>query len=113
MKATEQGHRAETAVVSLLEQQGFEIIDRNWKTRLCEIDIVAEKDKVIYFIEAKYRATDSQGNGLDYITAAKLKQMEFSANLWVQNMNWRGDYRLMAASVSGDNYEQVALIEIS
>ena len=32
-------------VTDLLEQQGFEIIDRNWKTKVCEIDIVAEKDK--------------------------------------------------------------------
>jgi Holliday junction resolvase-like predicted endonuclease len=96
-----------------LEQEAFEIIDRNWKTKVCEIDIIASKDKVIYFVEVKYRSSLSQGGGFEYIAAKKLKQMAFAAEVWKQNHNWYGDCRLMAAAVSGVNCEDIELVEIN
>lgn len=111
MKSTDSGRGAEAAVAGLLQDHGFEIMRRNWRTRLCEIDLVAEKNGVIYFIEVKYRASGAQGDGFEYITARKLKQMDFAARLWVQENDWPGDYRLMAAAVSGLKYENIRLIE--
>lgn len=96
----------------LLEQQGFEIIDRNWKTKVCEIDIIAQSQKTVYFIEVKYRSSQSQGDGFDYITAQKLKRMNFAAAVWTQNFNWNGDYRLMAAAVSGPDCEHIEIVEL-
>jgi Holliday junction resolvase-like predicted endonuclease len=103
---------AETAVAELLEQVGFEVIDRNWKTRICEIDLVAKKDGVVYFIEVKYRVSEAQGDGFEYITQQKLHKMNFSAEIWRQHYNWSGDYRLMAAAVSGLERENIQLIEV-
>ncbi len=112
MKTTEQGQAAEKTVADLLNQNGFEIIDRNWKTKVCEIDIEAEKDKVVYFVEVKYRSGQAQGDGFDYIANQKLKRMHFAASVWTQNYNYSGDYRLMAASVSGQNCYNIKIIEI-
>lgn len=111
IKTTEQGQIAETAVAGLLEQQGFEVIDRNWKTRVCEIDIVAQKDKVVYFVEVKYRSSPSQGMGFEYIAGQKLKKMNFAAEIWRQTYGCDGDYRLMAAAVSGADCENIELTE--
>jgi Holliday junction resolvase-like predicted endonuclease len=96
----------------LLEQQGFEIIDRNWKTKLCEIDNVAQQDKIIYFVEVKYRSNIAQGGGFDYITDQKKRRMIFAAKVWQQNHNWTGDYRLMAAAVSGLDFRNIELVEV-
>lgn len=104
--------KAEAAVADLLEQQGFEIIDRNWKTKLCEIDIITQRQKVIYFMEVKYRGSDFQGGGFEYITAQKLHKMDFAARVWRQTYKWDGDYRLMAAAVSGPDCEDIELIEL-
>lgn len=112
IKTTEQGMEAEAAVASLLEQQGFEIIDRNWKTRVCEIDVVAEKDKVVYFVEVKYRSAAAQGSGFEYIASRKLKKMNFAAEIWKQAYGWTGDCRLMAASVTDMDCEKIELVEI-
>lgn len=112
MKTTEQGLAAEAAIAELLEQQGFEIIDRNWKTRVCEIDIVAQKDRVIYFVEVKYRGSQAQGSGFEYIADQKQRQMTFAAQIWCQNYNFGGDYRLMAAAVSGADCEIIEIIEL-
>jgi uncharacterized protein (TIGR00252 family) len=112
MKTTQQGQAAEQTVADLLSQNGFEIVDRNWKTKVCEIDIVAEKGKVVYSVEVKYRSNEAQGGGFDYIADKKLKRMNFAAQVWAQNYNWDNDYRLMAASVSGADCENIQIIEL-
>lgn len=71
-----------------------------------------QKADIIYFIEVKYRASFFQGDGFEYITDQKLKKMTFGAEVWKQHHNWNGDYRLMAAAVSGLDCEQIELLEL-
>ena len=49
------GRAGEQFVSSYLEQDGFTILARNYQTRLGEIDIIAQKDDVIAFVEVKTR----------------------------------------------------------
>ena len=98
------GAKAEKFASEYLKKRGFTIIDTNWKTRTCEIDIVARKSKRLYFVEVKYRKNSDQGSGLAYITPAKLKQMTFAAYQWVSVNDWAGDYSLSAIEVSGDGF---------
>lgn len=74
---------------------------------------MAQKQKIIYFIEVKYRSSMAQGNGFEYVANQKLKRMDFAAQVWCQTFKWTGDYRLMAAAVSGLTYESIELIEIN
>jgi Holliday junction resolvase-like predicted endonuclease len=108
MSSTSVGREAESKAAGYLKSLGFKIRELNWKTRVCEIDIVAEKDKSIYFVEVKYRRNAAQGIGLDYITDKKLKQMQFAAEMWVQNYGWTGDYQLAAISIDA---EQITFID--
>lgn len=95
------GRRAEAAAASYLQQNGFKIIDQNWRTKWCEIDIVALKDQSIYFVEVKYRSNKFSGAGLEYVTPAKLVQMRRAAESWVQINNWSYSYSLGVIEVSG------------
>jgi ribonuclease HII len=99
------GRLAEDRVAEYLEKLGFKICEHNWKTRQCEIDIVARKDKCFYFVEVKYRSNISQGNGFDYITTKKKKQMLFAAKMWSTVHKYDGDYALLAASVDDVNID--------
>ncbi len=96
------GHEAEKRAAEYLQTQGYEIVALNWKTPVCEVDIIAKKQHVHYFIEVKYRQNNSQGTGLDYITPKKLKQMNFAAQCWVQENKYHGDYELSAIEMSTD-----------
>ena len=107
------GHKAEAAVAGALQERGYKILGLNWKTKLCEIDVIAQKDKIVYFVEVKYRAASGQGSGFEYITPKKLNQMQFAARLWNQTNDWNGDYRLLGAEVSGLNFEHINLVEIN
>lgn len=95
------GHAAEKSAADYLTKLGFRIIELNWKTRYCEIDIVAEKDDAMYFVEVKSRQDSSHGYGLDYITPTKIRQMRFAAEMWVSNHDWPGEYQLAAIGVDG------------
>lgn len=104
------GQQAEVAATQYLQDQGYKILARNWRTRYCEIDIVAMSKDTIYFVEVKYRATSRQGTGLDYITPKKLQQMRFAAEIWITNHHWYGEVSLAALEVSGPNYKVTNLL---
>lgn len=104
MSSTSTGRQAEDAAADYLRSKGYEIIDQNWRTRWCEIDIVARKDERVSFVEVKYRKSEAWGSGLDYITPKKLKQMQFGAEFWVSNNNWSGEYILAAIEVLGSDF---------
>lgn len=110
--ATETGKTAEDVVARHLLKSGYKILEQNWRSRWCEIDIVAAKQNIIWFIEVKYRQNESQGTGLDYITPKKIRQMNFAAELWVHKYSWDGDYRLAAVEVGGPNYEVGMITEL-
>lgn len=109
--STDTGRQAEDAAAEYLSSKKFEILSQNWRTRWCEIDIVAKKKKIIYFVEVKYRKRADFGGGLDYITPTKLKQMKFAAEFWISNNNWSGDYRISAIEVSGSSFEITEFLE--
>jgi uncharacterized protein (TIGR00252 family) len=110
MKTTFVGKKAESRVADYLKKNGFKVITKNWRTKVCEIDVVAKKDNVVYFVEVKYRSSEKQGGGLDYITSKKLKQLHFAAQIWNQQNQWEGDYRILAAAVSDD--ENILIVEV-
>jgi len=96
------GDSAEDVAANYLKQNGHEIINRNWKTKYCEIDIISSFNDIIYFTEVKYRKNASQGGGLAAITATKLRQMKFSAEFYALSQKISNtNLRLAAMSVSG------------
>lgn len=103
------GHDAEKAAAKYLADKGYKILALNWKTKYCEIDIVAQKDKRVYLIEVKSRKTLFQGGGMDYITRKKLNQMKFAAEMWVSSHKWQGDYQLAAISITAGQLEFVKI----
>ena len=107
------GDLAENVASEYLVRSGHKIIDRNWKTKYCEIDIVSQKDDILYFCEVKYRKSNNQGGGLDAITNKKINQMKFAAKLFADVNKQEGvDLRLLVATMSGVKPEVIDIIEL-
>lgn len=107
------GDRAEEAAASFLTKDGHAVLERNWKTKYCEIDIVSEKNRIIFFTEVKYRKQSGQGGGVAAITPKKLRQMKFAAELYAHTHNIHNhDLRLMVASMFGHPPTIEQLIEV-
>ena len=72
------GDRGEQVVVDYLVTAGHEIVARNYKTKLFEVDIISKKDKALYFTEVKYRGGSDFGAGLDFIDQKKQQKMRLA-----------------------------------
>jgi ribonuclease HII len=97
------GDVAENKVAAFLKQHGHTVLERNWRTKFCEIDIISYKGDTLYFTEVKYRKTDLQGGGLAAITLKKQRQMTFAAELYAANQKYKDfNLRLAAAGVLGN-----------
>jgi len=108
------GDRAEETIAEYLEKNGHEILERNWKTKFCEIDIVSQKGDTIYFTEVKYRKNDKAGGGIAAITPKKLRQMKFAAEYFaLRNQLSEVNLRLAGADVAGQDYRLGQWFEIS
>ena len=99
--STEIGRQAEKIAADYLKKQGFKILQQNWRTRWCEIDIVASRAKALLFVEVKYRVNTIHGTGFDYITPQKLRQMQFAAEFWLAQYGVEADCRLAAIELTG------------
>ena len=53
MNNKEIGNNGENKAADYLETQGYSIIERNWRTKTGEIDIIAHKDETVVFVEVK------------------------------------------------------------
>ena len=72
------GDRGEQVVVDYLEASGHEIVARNYKTKLFEVDIISRRGRVLYFTEVKYRGSNDFGAGLDFIDKKKQEKMRLA-----------------------------------
>lgn len=95
------GQLAEQYVADYLVANHYEVIDRNWRNRWCEIDIIAKKKRVIYFVEVRYRKSSNWGSGLETVTPKKHQQMTFAAEIWLNSQESKYNANLAVASVSG------------
>jgi putative endonuclease len=69
------GRKGEDAAATLLRDQGYKILARNYRCRHGEIDIIAFEDGEYVFVEVKTRVTDEKGSGADAVTPAKQRKI--------------------------------------
>lgn len=101
---TKIGMKGEAAVCEFLEKEGHLIVARNFKTKMCEIDIVSVFSGKIYFTEVKTRKNDFAGGGFAAVDKKKAQQMKFAAEVFLKmNKAYAGlDPLLAAAAVDGE-----------
>lgn len=105
------GNVSEEVAANYLRQEGFTVLERNWKTKACEIDIVARRDDTLYFVEVKHRTNDRQGGGLAAITAKKLQQMKLAARLYAHFIkDDNADMRLAVIATNSQTPEVTSLL---
>lgn len=77
------GNTAETQACEYLQAKGYTIVERNYKDRFCEIDIVACNKHTLAFVEVKYRRRADFGGAVGSITPSKATRMTRSAEYWL------------------------------
>ena len=84
------GDIGENFAADLLTNSGYQIIERNYRTKAGEIDIIATKNGVLHFIEVKTRNGDQYGYPSESVTATKQLRIKRAAEQYLQGrrLNW-------------------------
>ncbi len=69
------GADKEQLAVAYLEEKGMKILERNFRNRQGEIDIIGYHDGYLVFVEVKYRSSDSRGYALAAVDYRKQRQI--------------------------------------
>jgi putative endonuclease len=90
------GHFGEVVAEGHLRRQGYEIIERNWRCRLGEIDLVAREGGDWVFVEVRTRQSHSCGTPEESITPAKQRRLlqlacTFLQERGLEDVSWRID----------------------
>ena len=83
-RSTQLGNEGEAMAAAHLQAKGYQILLRQYKCKPGEIDIVAQKDDVLVFVEVKNHSEASYYDALDALTPSKIKKLLRAAEhyLW-------------------------------
>ncbi len=79
----ELGALGEDFAANWLTNNGYQVIDRNWRGTRVELDIVAKKSNTLIFFEVKTRRNVSRGYPAEAVTVAKLENIKSATLQWL------------------------------
>lgn len=94
------GKEGEDTAVNYLLEMGYTISQRNYRHKRGEIDIIAEKDKTVVFVEVKLRSKNKFGNPEETVSNQKIELIRATAENYIYESNWKGNIRFDIISIS-------------
>jgi len=79
------GNRGEAIAAEYLQKKGYKIIERNFRTRFGEIDIVCWDGKILVFVEVKTKMGHDFGEPEEMVNKRKLSQVKRMGEVYVQD----------------------------
>ncbi len=73
------GNKGEEMAAVYLVKQGYTIIERNWRFKYWEVDLIASKDNRLHFFEIKTRTSDKFGKPEESISFKKMENLKNAA----------------------------------
>ena len=83
MDKQELGRFGEDQAARYLKRKGYTILERNYRRRGGEIDLIARRRGFLAFVEVKLRKDAGHGEAREFVTAAKQEKLRLTAMLWL------------------------------
>lgn len=100
------GDIGEDEAVKFLEtQKGYIILKRNYRFKRAEIDIIAQKENVIHFIEVKKRKNAFYGYPEEFVGEKKMEMLRVGAEGYILERDWQGDLQFDIVAITGRKIE--------
>lgn len=109
MKSREIGDIGEQTVCDYIKKNGYEVLKRNFTVKGGEIDIIAQKNDTVCFIEVKTRKFDSLSSGEEALTSAKRKHIIYAAQRFLTGFGTMPKCRFDVAVVEMKNEKVIKL----
>ncbi|MDY8093869.1 YraN family protein [Paenibacillus polymyxa] len=103
------GAMGEEAAALFLENLGYRIIERNWRCRSGEIDLITKQEHTFVFIEVRSRSSSKYGTPAESVTARKIAQVRQTAAVYL-HMNGIGDAPIRFDMISVQLTDEKAVV---
>ncbi|MES2774889.1 MAG: YraN family protein [Bacteroidota bacterium] len=109
----ETGNKGETLAVDFIQQKGFQILERNWRFKRCEVDIIASKEKTLHFFEVKTRTGNQLLLPEASVSNKKMNKLkEAAAEYLYLHPEWKWlQFNVLAITIYGDKQTEIFMIE--
>ncbi|CAM1359043.1 conserved protein of unknown function [Tenacibaculum soleae] len=77
------GRKGEELAIEYLEKKGYLIVEKNYRYKKAEVDIIARKEAVLVVIEVKTRSSTYFGNPQDFVNPKKIKLLVMAIDNYV------------------------------
>lgn len=109
----ELGKKGEELAVKHLQQNGYEILDRNWEYQKAEIDIIAKKENILAVVEVKTRSSLDFGSPQDFVKQKKIRLLIKAVNAYINDRekDFEDDLEIRFDIIAIHKTEEILAIE--
>ena len=113
MKRRETGILGETLACEFLGNNGYSIIEKNYRCPGGEVDIVARHQDTLVFVEVRTKRSRNFGSPQESITPVKMERLRnIAAYYWQSHQNLPESWRIDVVAVQLDNHDHLSCIEL-
>lgn len=100
------GQQAELQACRFLQQQGLELIEKNYHCRQGEIDLIMKHQNTLVFIEVRFRKNARFGDAKESITSNKQHKIRTTALHYMQALTFEPNARFDVIAITGEGKQQ-------
>lgn len=93
------GQEGESLAADYLESKGFSILEKNYRHKRSEIDLIVKLNNLLIFVEVKTKTNTSYGNPEIAIDQQKAAKVMEGADYYIQESDWKGNVRFDVISI--------------
>ena len=105
------GDKGERIAKDYLIEKNYLIIEKNWRHLKAEIDLIAQKDNIIVFVEVKTRSSINFGYPESFVSEKQQKRIILAANEYIQKNDIQSEARFDIISIIIGNNGGIKHIE--
>ena len=106
-KHNELGKEGEKLAEEFLLKNGYQILEKNWRFKKAEVDIIAKKNEILAIIEVKTRSSNYFGNPQDFVNQKKIKLLVEAIDQYVisKELDLEVRFDIIAILKNNNSYE--------
>ncbi|MCL1817233.1 MAG: YraN family protein [Clostridiales bacterium] len=101
------GASGEEQAVAHLKSLGYLIHNRNYRSRFAEIDIIAEREGCLFFVEVKKQRDSSYGGAAAHVTRPKKRKIAREAERYLTQSGWKGLCGFLVVAIDDGKVEVI------
>lgn len=102
------GTKGENLAAEYLERLGYQVLERNYRFKKSEIDLICQKEDLLVFVEVKTRSTRTFGDPEAFVSDNQKNAIIRGAEQYMLDVDWPGDLRFdIVAIISNKSEEEI------